>query len=110
MLHPEGGRKHPDQKYTKIDTTNILFICGGAFDGIKEVINRRVNRSELGFKTAKEQESTSADILSRTTPSDLKNFGLIPEIIGRLPVTTYMEPLDKATLRFHLNRTQKRFN
>ncbi|MDB4347751.1 ATP-dependent Clp protease ATP-binding subunit ClpX [Bacteroidia bacterium] len=96
---PEGGRKHPDQKYTKIDTTNILFICGGAFDGIKEVINRRVNRSELGFKTAKEQESTSADILSRTTPSDLKNFGLIPEIIGRLPVTTYMEPLDKATLR-----------
>lgn len=96
---PEGGRKHPDQKYTKIDTTNILFICGGAFDGIKEVINRRVNRSELGFKTAKEQVSTSADILSRTTPSDLKNFGLIPEIIGRLPVTTYMEPLDKATLR-----------
>jgi len=96
---PEGGRKHPDQKYTKIDTTNILFICGGAFDGIKEVINRRVNRSELGFKTAKERANINADILSRTTPSDLKNFGLIPEIIGRLPVTTYMEPLDKATLR-----------
>lgn len=96
---PEGGRKHPDQKYTKVDTSNILFICGGAFDGIKEVINRRINRSELGFKSAKERIRAETNVLSYATPADLKNFGLIPEIIGRLPVATYMEPLDKATLR-----------
>ena len=96
---PEGGRKHPDQKYTKVDTSNILFICGGAFDGLKEVIARRINRSELGFKSAKEQANNSKNILSFATPADLKSFGLIPEIIGRLPVATYMEPLDQATLK-----------
>lgn len=96
---PEGGRKHPDQKYTKIDTSNILFICGGAFDGLKDVIGRRINRSELGFKSVKEQAAKAKNILSFATPADLKSFGLIPEIIGRLPVTTFMEPLDKDTLK-----------
>ncbi len=96
---PEGGRKHPDQKYTKIDTSNILFICGGAFDGIKDIVTRRINRSELGFKSAKDRILSTGNVLSQATPADLKSFGLIPEIIGRLPVVTHMEPLDKETLK-----------
>jgi len=96
---PEGGRKHPDQKYVKVDTTNILFICGGAFDGIKNIIGRRINQSEMGFTTSKDRHEIKKSVLSKTNPSDLKSFGLIPEIIGRLPVITYMEPLDKVTLR-----------
>jgi len=96
---PEGGRKHPDQKYVKVDTTNILFICGGAFDGIKNIIGRRINQSEMGFTTVKDRLQITKSVLSKVNPSDLKSFGLIPEIIGRLPVITFMEPLDKATLR-----------
>lgn len=96
---PEGGRKHPDQKYVKIDTSNILFICGGAFDGIEKIISRRIQNQELGFKTKSRTEVKKTDILKHVSPADLKKFGLIPEIIGRLPVLTALEPLDRAALK-----------
>ncbi len=98
-IAPEGGRKHPDQKYVKIDTSNILFICGGAFDGLSNIIGRRVNKSSIGFNSNLENEAKTHHLLSYVSPADLKSFGLIPEIIGRLPVVTFMEPLDKKTLR-----------
>ncbi len=96
---PEGGRKHPDQKYVKIDTSNILFICGGAFDGIEKVISRRLQNQSVGFKRNEYKEINSKRLLSQINPQDLKTFGLIPEIIGRIPIVTALEPLDKEALR-----------
>ena len=96
---PEGGRKHPDQKYIKVDTTNILFICGGAFDGIDKIISRRVQKQAVGFKSTHNKEIQDKKLLSLVAPSDLRSFGLIPELIGRLPILTALEPLDKDTLK-----------
>ena len=96
---PKGGRKHPDQKFIEVDTSNILFIAGGAFDGIERVINKRLNLQAIGYNTNKELKKVDSDnILQYITPRDIRSFGLIPEIIGRLPVLTYMNPLDKETL------------
>lgn len=100
LVPPQGGRKHPEQKLIKINTQNILFICGGAFDGIDKVIARRVNTNAIGFNVNKElQETMRNNLLQYVNARDLKNFGLIPELLGRLPVVTYLNPLDKATLR-----------
>jgi len=97
---PEGGRKHPDQKYVKVNTENILFIAGGAFDGIERHISKRLNMQSIGFSALQEGESIDREnLLQYVIPRDLRDFGLIPEIIGRLPVLTYMNPLDKKTLR-----------
>ena len=96
---PEGGRKHPDQKYIKVDTSQILFICGGAFDGIKDIIGRRVQNNAVGFRRADNKEISELSLLSLVSPQDLKKFGLIPELIGRLPVIAALEPLDKFTLK-----------
>ena len=96
---PEGGRKHPDQKYIKVDTSNILFICGGAFDGIEKIIGRRVQKQSLGFKRKEHREIDNNKLLSQVNPQDLKSFGLIPEIIGRIPILTALNPLDKEALR-----------
>lgn len=96
---PEGGRKHPDGKYIKLDTSNILFICGGAFDGIERIISRRLQNQSVGFKRSLQKEISKSNVLSHVSPEDLKKFGLIPEIIGRLPVLTALEPLDKEALR-----------
>jgi len=97
---PKGGRKHPDQKFIEVDTSNILFIAGGAFDGIEREINKRLNLQAIGYKTAKSEEVIDKDnLLQYVNPKDIKAFGLIPEIIGRLPVLTYMHPLDRTTLR-----------
>lgn len=96
---PEGGRKHPDQKYIKVDTSNILFICGGAFDGIEKIISRRVQKQALGFKSSHSKEVKDKKLLSLVAPTDLRSFGLIPELIGRLPILTALEPLDKETLK-----------
>ncbi|MEC7173219.1 MAG: ATP-dependent Clp protease ATP-binding subunit ClpX [Bacteroidota bacterium] len=96
---PKGGRKHPDQKFIEVDTSNILFIAGGAFDGIERVINNRLNLQAIGYNTNKELKKVdSNNILQYIIPRDIRSFGLIPEIIGRLPVLTYMNPLDKETL------------
>ena len=96
---PKGGRKHPDQKFIEVDTSNILFIAGGAFDGIELAINKRLNLQAIGYNTNKELKKVdSENILQYITPKDIRSFGLIPEIIGRLPVLTYMKPLDKETL------------
>ena len=97
---PQGGRKHPEQKMVAINTKNILFICGGAFDGIDKKIARRMSANTLGYKSQKANEDIDKDnLLQYITPQDLKSFGLIPELIGRLPVLTYLNPLDKAALR-----------
>jgi ATP-dependent Clp protease ATP-binding subunit ClpX len=97
---PKGGRKHPDQKFVEINTQNILFIAGGAFDGIERIISKRMNRQAIGYATSQNAEGIDKDnLLQYVIPKDIKDFGLIPEIIGRLPVLTYMDPLDKATLR-----------
>ena len=97
---PKGGRKHPDQKFIEVNTENILFIAGGAFDGIDRHISKRLNMQAVGFSASKSEGSLERDnILKYIIPKDLKDFGLIPEIIGRLPVLTYMNPLDKGTLR-----------
>lgn len=102
---PKGGRKHPDQKFIELNTENILFIAGGAFDGIERHISRRLNMQSVGFSaSAKESKIERENILRYIIPKDLKDFGLIPEIIGRLPVLTYMDPLDKATLRSILTK------
>lgn len=96
---PKGGRKHPDQKFIEVDTSNILFIAGGAFDGIERHINKRLNLQAIGYKTTVEQNQVDKEnMLQYITPRDVRSFGLIPEIIGRLPVLTYMKPLDKETL------------
>lgn len=97
---PKGGRKHPDQKFIEVDTSNILFIAGGAFDGIEREINKRLNLQAIGYKTnATEPSLDKENLLQYVNPKDVKSFGLIPEIIGRLPVLTFMHPLDKKTLR-----------
>ncbi len=97
---PKGGRKHPDQKFIEVNTENILFIAGGAFDGIERHISKRLNMQAVGFSASKKENSLQKDEMLRyIIPRDLKQFGLIPEIIGRLPVLTFMNPLDKGTLR-----------
>ena len=96
---PQGGRKHPEQKMIAIDTKNILFICGGAFDGIEKHIANRVNRQTIGFSTSQEQSIEDDSLLKYITPSDIRTFGLIPELIGRFPVLTYLEPLKEADLK-----------
>lgn len=100
LVPPQGGRKHPEQKLIKINTQNILFICGGAFDGIDRIIGRRVQTNTIGFNVDKmQQEMMKKNLLSYVNAQDLKSFGLIPELLGRLPVTTHLEPLDAETLR-----------
>jgi len=96
---PKGGRKHPDQKFIEVDTENILFIAGGAFDGIERVITKRLNMQAIGYSSMKTDTVDKDNILQYIIPKDLKDFGLIPEIIGRLPVLTHMDPLDAKTLR-----------
>ena len=100
LVPPQGGRKHPEQKMIKINTQNILFICGGAFDGIEKVIARRINTNAIGFNVNKnEQDARRNNLLQYVNAPDLKSFGLIPELLGRLPVVTHLDPLDAATLR-----------
>lgn len=100
LVPPQGGRKHPEQKMIKLNTANILFICGGAFDGIDKVIARRVNTNAIGFSVNKDQqEMQKKNLLQFINAQDLKSFGLIPELLGRLPVVTHLEPLDTETLR-----------
>jgi ATP-dependent Clp protease ATP-binding subunit ClpX len=97
---PKGGRKHPDQKFIEVNTQNILFIAGGAFDGIERIISKRLNRQAVGYSSSKNTDNIDQDnLLQYIIPKDVKDFGLIPEIIGRLPVLTHMDPLDKETLR-----------
>ena len=100
LVPPQGGRKHPEQKLIKINTQNILFICGGAFDGVDKIIARRINTNAIGFNVNKEQqEAAKKNLLQYVNAPDLKSFGLIPELLGRLPVVTHLDPLDKPTLR-----------
>jgi len=96
---PYGGRKHPEQKLIKINTENILFICGGAFDGIEKVIARRLNTQVIGFKGADKEKINEENLLQYINQHDVKTFGLIPELVGRLPVVTHLEPLDVAALK-----------
>ncbi|MFO7938149.1 MAG: ATP-dependent Clp protease ATP-binding subunit ClpX, partial [Bacteroidales bacterium] len=97
---PQGGRKHPDQKMIPVDTKNILFICGGAFDGIERKIGQRLNTQVMGYTASKDTEQIDRqNLLQYIAPQDLKSFGLIPEIIGRLPILTHLNPLEKDTLR-----------
>jgi ATP-dependent Clp protease ATP-binding subunit ClpX len=95
---PQGGRKHPEQKLVQIDTRNILFICGGAFDGIEKIISRRMNTASMGFASAEKEIIDKDNMLQYVAPQDIKSFGIIPELIGRLPVLTYLEPLDREAL------------
>lgn len=100
LVPPQGGRKHPDQKLIKVNTHNILFICGGAFDGVDKIIARRVNTNSIGFNVNKElQALQNNNLLQFVNAVDLKQFGLIPELLGRIPVVTYLNPLDATTLR-----------
>lgn len=97
---PKGGRKHPDQKFVEVNTQNILFIAGGAFDGIERIISKRLNRQAVGYSSSIGTDNIDKDnLLQYLIPKDVKDFGLIPEIIGRLPVLTHMDPLDAETLR-----------
>lgn len=96
---PQGGRKHPEQKLVKVNTENILFICGGAFDGIEKVIARRVNTQVIGYSDKKADRVDKDNLLQYVTHQDIKSFGLIPELVGRLPVLSYLEPLDISALR-----------
>lgn len=99
LVPPQGGRKHPEQKLVKVDTSNILFICGGAFEGIDKVIASRMNQSKVGFKKGREKENVDKDnFLKYISPLDMRTFGLIPELIGRLPVLVHLDPLDKEAL------------
>ena len=95
---PQGGRKHPEQKLIKVNTENILFICGGAFDGLEKVIARRMNTQVIGYSSASKQRIEDDHMLKYVIHQDLKSFGLIPELLGRLPVLTYLDPLDQKTL------------
>ena len=100
LVPPQGGRKHPDQKMIKVNTTNILFICGGAFDGINQIIGRRINTNAIGFNVNKElQDYQRNNLLQFVNAQDIKTFGIIPELLGRLPIITYLNPLDAETLR-----------
>jgi ATP-dependent Clp protease ATP-binding subunit ClpX len=96
---PKGGRKHPDQNFTQVDTTNILFICGGAFDGMEKVISRRLNTRAIGYGKGEGSQIDRNNLLQYVMPQDLKSFGLIPELVGRLPILTYLQPLGKEALR-----------
>ncbi|MBA4153025.1 ATP-dependent Clp protease ATP-binding subunit ClpX [Flavobacterium sp.] len=97
---PKGGRKHPDQKFIEVNTQNILFIAGGAFDGIERIISKRLNRQAVGYSASSKVDNVDKDnLMQYIIPKDIKDFGLIPEIIGRLPVLSYMNPLDRETLR-----------
>jgi ATP-dependent Clp protease ATP-binding subunit ClpX len=97
---PQGGRKHPEQEFIHVNTQNILFICGGAFDGIERKIAQRLNTQVVGFDASQKSQSYDKnDLLKYIAPQDLKSFGLIPEIVGRLPILTYLKPLDKVALR-----------
>ena len=96
---PQGGRKHPDQKYIQVNTQNILFIAGGAFDGIKEIIERRLNKQAIGFSSEKiNKQEEDAYILDKLDATDLRSFGLIPELLGRFPIITHLDKLDEATM------------
>ncbi|MDQ6903626.1 MAG: ATP-dependent Clp protease ATP-binding subunit ClpX [Bacteroidota bacterium] len=100
LVPPQGGRKHPEQKLIKLNTSNILFICGGAFDGVDRLIARRINTNAIGFNVNKDlQDFQRKNLLQFVNAQDLKAFGLIPELLGRLPVVTFLNPLDKITLR-----------
>jgi len=94
---PKGGRKHPEQEFIKVNTANILFICGGAFEGLEQIIQRRVSVTAVGFKTETDRKS-DGNALRFVQPIDLRRYGLIPELLGRLPIVTYLDPLDKTTL------------
>ena len=98
LVPPQGGRKHPEQKLVKINTQNILFICGGAFDGIEKIIARRVNTQIIGYHKQEEERIDKENLLQYVSHQDVKNFGLIPELVGRLPVIVHLDPLDKETL------------
>lgn len=99
LVPPQGGRKHPEQKLVKINTKNVLFICGGAFAGIEKQIAKRINMQVIGFRGNDDEEVDSENLLQYVSHQDLKSFGLIPELLGRMPVLTYLDPLDKKTLR-----------
>ena len=101
---PQGGRKHPDQKMIALDTKDILFISGGAFDGVEKHIATRLNTRSIGFKTDQENKLDGANLLQYISPQDLKSFGLIPELIGRMPIVTYLEPLDRNALKLILTQ------
>ena len=96
---PQGGRKHPEQKLIQVDTKKILFVCGGAFDGINKIIARRVKSTAVGYSASKEARILDENLLQYVSPTDLRKFGLIPELIGRFPVLSYLDPLDRDTLR-----------
>jgi ATP-dependent Clp protease ATP-binding subunit ClpX len=96
---PQGGRKHPDQKMIQVETKNILFICGGAFDGIEKIISRRINRQTIGFSAVETEKIDGDNFLKYINPTDIKSYGLIPELIGRFPSLTYLEPLDAKSLK-----------
>lgn len=96
---PQGGRKHPEQKLIQVNTKNILFICGGAFDGIAKIIERRIKTSTIGYASSSTDIEGSQSLLKYVSPQDLKSFGLIPELIGRFPVLTHLNPLDASTLK-----------
>jgi len=96
---PQGGRKHPDQKMIQLDTRNILFICGGAFDGIEKIIANRVNKNTIGFSSFDHRPLDQNELLGSVSPLDLKSYGLIPELIGRFPVISYLTPLDQKALK-----------
>lgn len=99
LVPPQGGRKHPEQKLVKVNTKNVLFICGGAFAGIEKQIAKRINTQVIGFKGNSEEEIDTENLLQYVSHQDLKSFGLIPELLGRMPVLTHLNPLDKSTLR-----------
>ncbi len=103
---PQGGRKHPMQEFIQIDTKNILFIAGGAFDGLEKIIAKRLNKQAVGYQTSSLQKINDDELLKYVIPEDLKKFGLIPEIIGRLPVITYLNKLDRKALRKILTQPQ----
>ncbi|MGP1363369.1 MAG: ATP-dependent Clp protease ATP-binding subunit ClpX [Bacteroides sp.] len=103
---PQGGRKHPDQKMIKVNTRDILFICGGAFEGIDRIIANRMNRKVIGYGNSEKQQQQSENLLQYVAPQDLRAYGLIPELVGRLPIIANLEPLDKAALRDILTKPE----
>ena len=105
---PQGGRKHPEQKFIQVDTRNILFICGGAFDGVEKKIAQRLNTRAMGYGRLRADRIDRNNLMQYITPQDLKSFGLIPELVGRLPVLTYMQPLSPRSPAVDSHRTEKR--
>jgi ATP-dependent Clp protease ATP-binding subunit ClpX len=99
LVPPQGGRKHPEQKLVKINTQNILFICGGAFDGIEKVIARRINTQVIGYNKKQTDRIDKENLLQYVSPQDVKGYGLIPELVGRLPIVVHLDPLDLTALR-----------